>query len=59
LAAKLRDSGADKPNGAPKKPTTQDQIREFGETVEEIGSTGEQAGEAIDKIENAFDPDKK
>lgn len=36
------------------KPTTQDQIRTFGDNVEEIGKTGEKAGEAIDKIGGAF-----
>jgi hypothetical protein len=36
------------------KPTTQDQIRTFGDNVEEIGKAGEKAGEAIDKIEDAF-----
>ena len=36
------------------KPTTKDQVREVGATIEEIGKAGEKAGEAIDKLDDAF-----
>jgi hypothetical protein len=42
-----------------RKPTTKDQIREVGETIEELGTAGEKAGEAIDKLEDAFKRDSK
>jgi hypothetical protein len=44
------------PGTPPKtKPTTQDEIRAFGDNIEEIGNTGEKAGEAIEKFRHAFD----
>ncbi len=43
------------------KPTTADEIRTFGDSVEEVGNVGEKAGEAIDKIDDIFSrkPDAK
>jgi|GEM_PF-2951526 len=36
------------------KPTTRDKVREVGETIEELGNTGEKAGGAINKLEEVF-----
>jgi len=51
-----RPASATPPARTPVKtrPTTQDEIRTFGDNVEEIGTVGEKAGEAIDKIGDAF-----
>jgi hypothetical protein len=51
-----RPATATTPDRAPAKakPTTKDEIRNFGDNVEEIGTVGEKAGEAIDKIGDAF-----
>jgi len=41
------------------KPTTKEQVREVGATIEEVGNATEKAGEAIDKLRDAVKTDEK